>query len=91
MCSGKSETGPERYLSMLHDRCGYPNLTSAKLHLPSKMIGKLLVAVLLPVFALGASIPKRETGAFDYDALSLRTVGARNTLVSRPRLRRWGN
>ena len=55
------------------------------------MIGKLLVAGLLPVFTLGASIPKREMGAFDYEALSLRTVGARNTLVSRPRLRRWGN
>lgn len=44
------------------------------------MVFNMLVKALVPSLALGAALTRRET--FDLDALSLRTVGARNTLVS---------
>ena len=47
------------------------------------MLTKAFAAAVLPTLALGALIPKRENGGDFYSDLSLRTVGARNTLVSR--------
>jgi inorganic pyrophosphatase len=46
------------------------------------MIANVLVKALVPALALGAALSRREP--FDYDSLSLRTVGARNTLASHP-------
>lgn len=43
----------------------------------------LLRLALLPALALSSSVTTRaKNGDFDYDSLSLREVGARNTLVS---------
>jgi hypothetical protein len=44
------------------------------------MFSKVLASTLLPA-AFAASIAKRENGGDFYSDLSLRTVGARNTLV----------
>jgi hypothetical protein len=46
------------------------------------MYSKTLVAAVFPTLALAALIPKRENDGDFYSDLSLRTVGARNTLVS---------
>lgn len=46
------------------------------------MFSKALATAILPSLALGALIPKRENDGDFYFDLSLRTVGARNTLVS---------
>lgn len=45
------------------------------------MVSKIVVQALLPALALGAVVRREVNSTFDYDALSLRTVGAPNTLV----------
>ncbi|KAL4781766.1 inorganic pyrophosphatase [Aspergillus varians] len=44
------------------------------------MISKSFAWAILPAFAAAAAISGRCNSTFDYDALSLRTVGSRNTL-----------
>ena len=50
----------------------------------STMIIPTALLTLLPLLALGASVPKRNNGGSSSSSYSLRTVGARNTLVSLP-------
>lgn len=45
------------------------------------MVSKVIIQALLPAVALGAAV--RRDVNFDYDSLSLRTVGAPNSLVRR--------
>lgn len=46
------------------------------------MVAKTLVQAILPSLVAAAALQTRGDSSFDYDSLSLRTVGARNTLVS---------
>lgn len=45
------------------------------------IVSVVLLQVILPVFALGATVCPL-TKKFDYDSLSLREVGSRNTMAS---------
>ncbi|CRK12717.1 hypothetical protein BN1723_009771 [Verticillium longisporum] len=55
------------------------------------MVSRFLAQALLPALAVAGTIQRRDNGTFDYDALSLRTVGGRNTLDWRVWLEKDGH